>query len=46
MIKTYSLYEAATGLFTGKRLQCDEDALLEGAPAAWHAHAAKARSTT
>ena len=29
MIKTFSLYEAATGLFTGKRLQCDEDALLE-----------------
>jgi hypothetical protein len=29
MIKTYSLYEAATGLFTGKRLQCDEDALLK-----------------
>jgi hypothetical protein len=28
MIKTFSLYEAATGLFTGKRLQCDEDALL------------------
>ena len=29
MIKTFSLYQAATGLFTGKRLQCDEDALLE-----------------
>jgi len=29
MIKTYSLYEAATGMFTGKRLQCDEEALLE-----------------
>jgi hypothetical protein len=29
MIKTFSLYEAATGKFTGKRLQCDEDALLE-----------------
>jgi hypothetical protein len=29
MIKTFSLYEAASGLFTGKRLQCDEDALLE-----------------
>jgi len=29
MIKTYSLYEAATGMFTGKRLQCDEDALVE-----------------
>ena len=29
MIKTFSLYEAATGLFTGKRLQCDEDALVE-----------------
>ena len=29
MIKTFSLYEAATGLFTGKRLQCDDDALLE-----------------
>jgi hypothetical protein len=28
MIKTFSLYEAATGLFTGKRLQCDEDARL------------------
>ena len=28
MIKTYSLYEAATGLFTGKRLHCDEDGLL------------------
>jgi hypothetical protein len=29
MVKTFSLYEAATGLFTGKRLQCDEDALLQ-----------------
>lgn len=29
MLKTFSLYEASTGLFTGKRLQCDEDALLE-----------------
>jgi hypothetical protein len=29
MIKTFSLYEAATGLFTGKRIQCDDDALLE-----------------
>jgi hypothetical protein len=29
MIKTFSLYEAATGLFTGKRLQCDEEGLLE-----------------
>jgi hypothetical protein len=29
MIKTFSLYEAATGMFTGKRLQCDDDALLE-----------------
>ena len=29
MTKTFSLYEAATGLFTGKRVQCDEDALLE-----------------
>jgi hypothetical protein len=29
MMKTYSLYEAATGMFTGKRIQCDEDALLE-----------------
>jgi hypothetical protein len=29
MVKTFSLYEASTGLFTGKRLQCDEDALLE-----------------
>ncbi|HWW21227.1 MAG TPA: hypothetical protein VNZ06_10510 [Steroidobacteraceae bacterium] len=29
MIKTFSLYEAATGLFTGKRLQCDEDGLVE-----------------
>jgi hypothetical protein len=28
MIKTYSLYEASTGLFTGKRLQCDDDGLL------------------
>jgi hypothetical protein len=28
MIKTYSLYEAASGLFTGKRLHCDDDALL------------------
>jgi hypothetical protein len=28
MIKTYSLYEAATGLFTGKRLHCDDDGLL------------------
>jgi hypothetical protein len=28
MIKTYSLYEAATGLFTGKRLHCDVDGLL------------------
>jgi len=28
MIKTYSLFEASTGMFTGKRLQCDEDALL------------------
>ena len=28
MVKTFSLYEAATGLFTGKTLQCDEDALL------------------
>ncbi len=29
MVKTFCLYEASTGLFTGKRLQCDEDALLE-----------------
>jgi hypothetical protein len=29
MIKTFSLYEAATGLFTGKRLQCDEEGLVE-----------------
>jgi hypothetical protein len=29
MVKTFSLYEASTGLFTGRRLQCDEDALLE-----------------
>jgi hypothetical protein len=29
MVKIFSLYEAASGLFTGKRLQCDEDALLE-----------------
>jgi len=28
MIKTFSLYEAATGLFTGKRLHCDDDGLL------------------
>lgn len=28
MNKTYSLYEAATGLFTGKRLHCDDDGLL------------------
>jgi hypothetical protein len=28
MMKTFSLYEASTGLFTGKRLQCDEDALV------------------
>jgi hypothetical protein len=28
MTKTYSLYEAATGLFTGKRLHCDDDGLL------------------
>jgi hypothetical protein len=28
MTKTYSLYEAATGLFTGKRLHCDEEGLL------------------
>jgi hypothetical protein len=28
MIKTYSLYEAATGLFTGKRLHCDDEGLL------------------
>jgi hypothetical protein len=28
MIKTFSLYEAATGLFTGQRLQCDEDGLV------------------
>jgi hypothetical protein len=27
-IKTYSLYEAATGLFTGKRLHCDDEGLL------------------
>jgi hypothetical protein len=26
--KIYSLYEAATGLFTGKRLHCDEDELI------------------
>jgi hypothetical protein len=29
MNKTFSLYEAATGLFTGKHLQCDDDALLK-----------------
>jgi hypothetical protein len=29
MAKIFSLYEAATGLFTGKRLNCDEDALLQ-----------------
>jgi hypothetical protein len=29
MIKTFSLYEASTGMFTGKRLQCDDDDLLE-----------------
>src|SRR5579862_5856241 len=29
MVKTFSLYEASTGMFTGKRVQCDEDALLE-----------------
>src|SRR5271155_3008640 len=29
MTKTFSLYIAATGLFTGKRLQCDDDALVE-----------------
>jgi hypothetical protein len=29
MIKTFSLYEASSGLFTGKRLQCDEDGLVE-----------------
>jgi len=28
MTNTYSLYEAATGLFTGKRLYCDDDGLL------------------
>lgn len=28
MIKTYSLYEAASGLFTGKRLHCDDEGLL------------------
>jgi hypothetical protein len=28
MIKTYSLYEAATGLFTGKRLHCDDEGRL------------------
>jgi hypothetical protein len=28
MIKTYSLYEAATGIFTGKRLHCDDEGLL------------------
>jgi hypothetical protein len=28
MNKTYSLYEAATGLFTGKRLHCDDEGLL------------------
>jgi hypothetical protein len=28
MVKTYSLYEAATGLFTGKRLHCDDEGLL------------------
>ena|ERR1039458_7730085 len=28
MIKSYSLYEAATGLFTGKRLHCDDEGLL------------------
>lgn len=28
MAKTYSLYETATGEFTGKRLHCDEDELL------------------
>jgi hypothetical protein len=28
MTKTYSLYEAATGLFTGKRLHCDDEGLL------------------
>ena len=28
MTKTYSLYEAATGLFTGKRLHWDDEGLL------------------
>jgi hypothetical protein len=28
MTKTYSLYEAATGLFTGKRLYCDDEGLI------------------
>jgi hypothetical protein len=28
MMKTFSLYEAATGLFTGKRLHCDDEGLL------------------
>jgi hypothetical protein len=28
MSNTYSLYEAATGLFTGKRLHCDDEGLL------------------
>jgi hypothetical protein len=28
MTKTYSLYEAATGLFIGKRLHCDDEGLL------------------
>lgn len=28
MTKTYSLYEAATGVFTGERLHCDDEGLL------------------
>ena len=28
LTKTYSLYEAASGLFTGKRLHCEDEGLL------------------
>ena len=28
MAKTYSLYETATGMFTGQQLHCEEDELL------------------
>jgi hypothetical protein len=28
MKKTYSLYEASSGMFTGRRLHCDDDGLL------------------